>query len=74
MNKKGITILISSHILEEMHKLATDYIFLDQGKLIQTISASALDQVILVRNCETDYSLERYFLDLLDTKNGRGTR
>ncbi len=74
LNKKGITILISSHILEEMHKLATDYIFLDQGKLIQTISASALDQVILVRNCETDYSLERYFLDLLDTKNGRGTR
>ena len=30
--KKGITILISSHYLDELAKIATNYGFLDKGK------------------------------------------
>jgi ABC-2 type transport system ATP-binding protein len=41
--EKNITILISSHILGELSKVATKYGFIDQGKLIQEISASDLD-------------------------------
>lgn len=69
LNEKGITILISSHILEELHKLATDYVFLDHGKIVQTITAKELDQRIAARNRETDYGIERYFMDLLTAKD-----
>lgn len=39
----GVTILISSHILGEMHKLATDYGFIHRGRMLEEISASELD-------------------------------
>lgn len=40
--KKNITIIISSHILEELAKMATTYGFIDKGKLIQEISHDEL--------------------------------
>lgn len=40
----GITILISSHILSEVHQIATDYGFIHRGKLIEEISARHLDE------------------------------
>jgi len=40
--EKNITILISSHILGELSKLATCYGFINDGKLIQEISATKL--------------------------------
>jgi ABC-2 type transport system ATP-binding protein len=43
LNKQGITILISSHILSELSKLATDYTFIDNGKIIKEISAHDLE-------------------------------
>ena len=35
----GITILVSSHILDELSRLATHYGFIDNGKMIKEISA-----------------------------------
>ncbi len=42
MNQKGTTILISSHILGEMEKLATCYAFIVNGKLVKEISEEEL--------------------------------
>lgn len=39
---KNITIMISSHLLEELAKMATDYGFIHQGQLIQEISHEEL--------------------------------
>ncbi len=41
---KGTTILISSHILDELGKIATDYAFIDNGKILQSISADELSR------------------------------
>ncbi len=39
----GVTMLISSHILTELHELATDYIIIDHGCIKDCISAQQLD-------------------------------
>lgn len=41
--EKDITVLISSHILDELSKLATHYGFIDNGKLIREMSAAELE-------------------------------
>ena len=41
--ERNITVLISSHILEEMHKLATHYGFIDGGRMVREISAQELE-------------------------------
>ena len=40
----GITILISSHILTELYQLATDYIIISHGRIINTLSREQLDE------------------------------
>lgn len=40
-----ITVLISSHILDELAKLATHFGFIDNGQIVQEISAAKLEQV-----------------------------
>lgn len=40
---KKITILISSHILSELQHLATDYIFIHKGNIIQNLSLAELE-------------------------------
>ncbi len=42
--EKNMTIIISSHILSELEHLATFYGFLDKGKLLEQISAKALQE------------------------------
>lgn len=41
--EKQITVLISSHILDELSKLATHYGFIDGGRIIKEISAEELE-------------------------------
>ena len=41
--EKGITIVLSSHILSELYKLSTCYGIMHKGKLIEEISADELD-------------------------------
>lgn len=41
--EQGITFLISSHILDELSRLATHYGFIDSGHMIKEISAADLD-------------------------------
>ena len=44
LNKNGITILISSHYLDELSKIATYYGFLNEGRIISEISSDELNK------------------------------
>ena len=74
LNKeKGMTIMVSSHILDELSKIATHYGFLDKGSMIREISREKLveesrkcirvklgrptDAVLVLDNMGFDYSL-----------------
>ena len=41
--EQGITVLISSHILDELSRLATHYGFIDHGHMVKEISAEELE-------------------------------
>ncbi len=41
--ERGITVLISSHILDELHRLATHYGIIDRGRTVKELSAAELD-------------------------------
>ena len=41
--ERGITMLISSHILNELYLLATDYIIIHKGKVIESLSHEQLE-------------------------------
>ena len=43
--ERQITVLITSHILDELSRIATHYGFLDQGHMIKEVSAEELEQV-----------------------------
>ncbi|WP_108308491.1 ATP-binding cassette domain-containing protein [Metalysinibacillus jejuensis] len=47
--EQQITILISSHILDELARVATHYGFIDNGKMIQEISSTELEKAF--RKC-----------------------
>lgn len=42
--EKQVTVLITSHILDELSRVATHYGFLDQGHMVREVSAKELDQ------------------------------
>jgi len=56
LNKEyGITIIISSHILTELYQLATDYIIIHKGKIVELLTLEALnDKCRKHINIETD--------------------
>ncbi len=41
--EQGITVLISSHILDELSRLATHYGIIDQGRMVKELSAQELE-------------------------------
>lgn len=41
--EEGITILISSHLLSELSELCTDFAFINQGRLVECLSAEELE-------------------------------
>jgi ABC-2 type transport system ATP-binding protein len=41
--KNGTTIFISSHYLKQLYGFATDYIFIDKGRIIGTVTAGELE-------------------------------
>lgn len=43
-HEKQITVLISSHILDELSRLATHYGFIDEGRIVKEISAEELEK------------------------------
>lgn len=58
LNKeKGITFLISSHILPELDKVATKYGFISKGKLLKEITADEIHK--------SDKSIEDYYLEIV---------
>ncbi len=59
--EKGITILVSSHLLAELHKIATDYIFLRFGRVLETVTAEELDRRLEARGLR---DAEAYFAEL----------
>ncbi len=45
LNKEyGMTILISSHILEELYNTATDFVIIDKGRIVEEISEDELNE------------------------------
>lgn len=50
LNKeKNTTILISSHILGELSKLASSYVFIDQGKIIKQLEGDDIEHAMKAR-------------------------
>lgn len=49
--ERQITVLISSHILDELSRLATHYGFIDNGRMIKEISTKELEKVCRKRMC-----------------------
>lgn len=66
--ERNITILISSHILDELAKLATYYGFIDHGKIVREMSAEELDSACrkCVRMTVTDTGILSRVLDEMD--------
>ena len=68
--KRQITVLISSHILDELSRLATHYGFIDNGRMVKEISAGELESAC--RKCTrlevTDVKALARILDRMNIK------
>ena len=59
--ERGMTMLISSHLLGELHKIATDYIFLRDGLVLETLTAPELEERLEAQKLR---DVEEYFIRL----------
>lgn len=66
--EQGITVLISSHILDELSRLATHYGIIDQGRMVKELSAQELERACrkCVRMEVTDTAVLARILDSMD--------
>lgn len=46
INREGTTIFISSHILGELYKLATDFVFIKKGEIVSEKSSKELEDIM----------------------------
>lgn len=60
LSKQGVAILISSHILDELFRVATDYLFISKGRLKQSLT---YDEII---NKYPETSMEEIYMDILE--------
>jgi ABC-2 type transport system ATP-binding protein len=58
--ENDVTLFLSSHILNELYLLATDYYIIHKGRIIKSITHDELDKKLSV----TGQSLEEYFLSI----------
>lgn len=63
-NEFGVTIIISSHILEELSKIATRYAFIHNGELVEEIDSNDL-----LKSCQDkNINVESYYFSLIGDK------
>lgn len=58
--ENDVTLFLSSHILNELYLLATDYYIIHKGRIIKSITHDKLDKKLSI----TGQSLEEYFLSI----------
>ena len=66
--EKGVTVLATARTLTELYGLATDYIFIDEGKLVEQMTAGELDAKLAERGLEEP---EAYFDEIAPEKPKR---
>ena len=52
---RGVTVLLSSHQLARLEQIATDYIFIDDGKVIRKADADTIKKEAADRGSMEDY-------------------
>lgn len=63
-HEMGITVLISSHILDELSRLATHYGFIDRGGIVKEISAEELEAACKKKTVVTVSDTSRFIRSL----------
>ena len=66
-----MTILVSSHILEELYQTATEFILIDKGKIIEEISDQELNERCKSRGCFVGCAYPRYRAFCIQRYTGR---
>lgn len=59
--KYGITILISSHILDELYKIASSFCIIDNGEVITDMKKTQIEEYCINNNCD----IEKYYFDMV---------